>query len=83
MMVHNLSLSMLKPEMILKRKKKTKPQLSSKDLASMVDLLSSRILHPWLCISSFRKLHTDMVHLLDSTVKFMHHMKPVSLTHVI
>ena len=41
----------------------------------MVDLLSSRILHPWLCITSFRKLHTDMAHLLDGTAKFIHHMK--------
>ena len=61
--------------MILKQKKFTKPQLSLKDLVSMFDLLSSSIVHPWLCKTSFVKLHTTIVHLLDSTTKIIRYIK--------
>lgn len=59
----------------LKRKKKLKPKLFSDDLGNLVDLLSSKIVHLWLCKSSFTKLHTSIVDLLDITDKILQHMK--------
>lgn len=41
----------------------------------MVDLLSRRIVRPWLFESSFTKLHAAIVHLLGSTSKTTQHMK--------
>lgn len=58
-----------------KEKKIAKPQLPSKDLQSMVDLLPSRIFHPWLCKTSFTKLRTAIVYLLDSKINITQHMK--------
>ena len=66
---------LLKTEMILKRKTNAKPKLSSEDLGNFVDLLSSKRVHPWLCKSSFTKLHTIIVDLLDSKNKIIQHMK--------
>ena len=41
----------------------------------MIDLLSSRIVHTRLCRSSFTKLHTAVVHALDSKTKIIQRLK--------
>ena len=57
-----------------KKKKNAKPKLSSEDLGNLINLLSSKKVHPWLCKNPFTKLHTAIVDLLDSTNKIIQHM---------